>query len=267
MRINTASRNSKGMSEAPSREGSNATDLGRLDGRADQVLMVPWNRLFYPDPDPTEPFPEESADIEGYHVAPDHTITIAVVVTSAGGLGMLDAAWAVLHRKGVGLRRMLLLDDRGRTVSLMTLGLGSSRNTLDLLRTMLVVPVRARGGFAEVHFLATPEEAGALEERLGKGGPAPPNAHSATLPAAKETKTLRPEDWAFLGFLSSVGAFNGPEGPTPEILADLLGIDSESFAERACAVELGMEGLVAELFALPPPGSKFRSVPSRGRND
>jgi len=231
------------------------------------VIMVPLTRLFYPDPDPTEPYPGESADIEGYHVAPDHTITIAAVVTSAGGLDMLDSAWAGLYRKGVGRRRMLLLDDRGRTVSVMTIGVESPSETLSLLRTMLVVPVRTRGGFAEVHFLATPEEVEALEGRLEEDGQPRPNVSSVTLPPARETETLRPEDWAFLGFLSSVGAFNGPEGPTPEIVAELLGIDSESFAERACAVEHGMEGLVSDLFALPPPGSKFRSVPSRGQND
>jgi hypothetical protein len=231
------------------------------------MIMVPLNRLFYPDPDPTEPFPGESADIEGYHVAPDHTVTLAAVVTSAGGLEMLDSAWAGLCHKGIGRRRMLLLDDRGRTVSVMTIGVESSRETLSLLRTMLVVPVRTHGGFAEVHFVATSEEAEAIEGRLEKGGEPRPNALSATLPPAKETASLQPEDWAFLGFLSSVGAFNGSEGPTPEIVADLLGIDPESFAERACAVESSMEGLVSELFSPAPPGSKFRSLPSRVQDD
>jgi hypothetical protein len=228
------------------------------------VIAVPLNRLFYPEPDPTEPYRAESADIEGYHLAPDHTITIAAVVTSAGGLDMLDSAWAGLRRKGLGRRRMLLLDDRGRTVSVMTIGVESHSRMLDLLRNMLVVPVRTHGGFAEVHFLATPDEVEVLEEQLQSDGQPPPNVTSATLPPSKETGALRPEDWAFLGFLSSVGAFNGPDAPTPELFADLLGIDPESFAKRACAVENAMDGLVSELFALPPPGSKFRSVPSPG---
>ena len=229
--------------------------------------MVPLNRLFYPDPDPTEPYRGESADIEGYSVAPDHTVTIAAVATSAGSLDMLDSAWAALRRKGTGRRRMLLLDDRGRTVSVMTIGVESSPETLNLIRTMLVVPVRTRDGFAEVHFVATPEEVEAVEGRLEKGGEPLPNTLSGTLPPARETASLQPEDWAFLGFLSSVGAFNGSEGPTPEIVADILGIDPESFAERASAVEQGIEGLVSELFSPAPPGSKFRSLPSRGRND
>jgi hypothetical protein len=237
---------------------------GKAVGRVDRVISLPLIRLFFPDPDPTEQYPGQSADIEGYVVTPGRTLTIAATAKTPGGVEMLDSVWATLRRKGVGRRHMLLLDDRGRTVSVMTLSIDASDETLRLLRSLLIVPIHTRGGFAEVHFLATPGEVEALEERIEKDGRPLPPPTAVTLPPARETGALQPEDWAFLGLLTSVGAFDGPEGPTPELVAELLGLDPEAFAEQARAVEHGMGELVTGLFASPEPGPNMEGLPSHG---
>jgi hypothetical protein len=223
-------------------------------GRADRVVSVPLILLFFPDSDPTEAYPGESADVEGYFVAPNHTVTVAATATSPRGVEMLDAVWATLRRKGVARRHMLLLDDRGRTVSVMTLRTDASEETLRLLRSLLVVPVHAQSGTAEVHLLATPKEVEVMAERLEKAGKPLPPPSPATLPLAQQTGALRPEDWAFLGLLSSVGALDLVEGPTPELVAELLDTDPGSFAVQARTVERNMQDVVTGLFA--PPGSE-----------
>ncbi len=244
------------MPSPPTGPGPVAGDPGPATGRVDQVITLPLVRLFYPDPDPTEPYPKESVDIEGYVVAPDRTITVAAIAKSPSGIDLLDSVWASLRRKGVGRRHMVLLDDRGRTVSVMSLAVDASDQTLRLLRSLLIVPVHARGGFAEVHFFATPGEVEVLEKRIEKDGHPLPPPPTVTLPPARETESLQPEDWAFLGLLSSVGAFDGSEGPTPELVAELLGIDPEAFAEQARVVEHGLKDLVTGLFAPATPGPK-----------
>lgn len=222
-------------------------------------MSVPLVRLFYPDPDPTEEYPKESADVEGYIMTPDRSITLAASAATPRAVEMLDAVWALLRRKGVGKRHMLLLDDRGRTVSVMNLHLETSEDTLHFLRSALVVPIHARGGFAEVHLLASSDDAASVVERIIElDGPLPTPPSAVALPTARETGALQPEDWAFLGLLSCVGAFDGPEGPTPELLAELLGVDPDAFAEKARAVERSMQDVVTGLFASPGPAGLAR---------
>lgn len=217
--------------------------------RTDRTMSLPLLRLFYPDPDPTEQFPGESADIEGYVVAPDKSITIAATWATAGGLDMLDAVWASFRRKGIGVRRMMLLDDRGRTVSVMTLHPKIPDDVVRLLRSLLVVPIRASDGFAEVHLFSTRGEFASILQRVEGDAPPLPPPSSALLPAAKETGILQAEDWAFLGLLACVGAFDRPEGPTPELVAELLGLRPEVFNDRAVALEHGLGSLVMDIFA------------------
>lgn len=226
---------------------------GAVRSRTDRPISVPLILLFYPDSDPTEKYPGEAADIDGYVVGPGHTVTIAATAKTAGGLDMLDSVWAALRRKGAVRRHMVLLDDRGRTVFVMTLDLGVSDETLRLLRSLLVLPVHARDGFAEVHFFASEEELEAIERKITTGGQPLAIRSTPTVPAAKETAELDPEDWAFLGLLCAVGAFDGPEGPTPRLVAELLGLDPEVFAEQALAVERGLGDLVTDLFAPTEP--------------
>lgn len=234
--------------------GASANGAGRH--RVDRVVSVPLVLVFQPDPDPTERYPGETADIDGYVMAPDHTVTVAATATTPGGLDMLDSVWAVLQRKGVGRRRMILLDDRGRTVFVMTLSVKASDEVLRLLQSMLVVPVHARDGLAEVHFFATADEIETLEREIEPNVQALPHSPTPTLPLARETGALRPEDWAFLGLLTSIGAFDVPEGPSPKLVAELLGLDPEAFAEKAVAVEHGLGALVTDLFAPTGPGGK-----------
>jgi len=224
-------------------------------------MSVPLIRFFYPDPDPTEEFPKESADVEGYVLAPDRLVTVAAVAGTPKGVEMLDSVWATLRRKGVGRRRLVLLDDRGRTVSVMTVQIPDADDSLRYLRSSLVVPIHARGGFAEVHLLASPEEAEVIAGRIEKDGPALSVPSEVVLPPARETGALVPEDWAFLGLLSCVGAFDGPEGPSPELLAELLGVDPGAFAEKARAVERGLGDVVSGLFAPTGPEAPSEGLP------
>lgn len=220
-----------------------------LGGRADRSVSVPLTRLFSPDPDPTEGYSGQAAEIDGYVVAPGKNVTIAVTTESPGGIDMLDSIWAALRRKGVGVRHLTVLNDRGRIVSLMTLHVDASEEVLRFLQSTLVVPVHTRDGFAEVHFLVTPEELGALQERIGSDGHVSGPDAGGPSPRAREAGTLQPVDWAFLGLLSVVGAFDGPEGPSPALVAEALGLDAFVFAQRARAVEQGLQDVVTGLFS------------------
>lgn len=234
---------------------------GSAESRVDRVVSVPLSLLFRPDPDPTELFPGQAADLEGYVMTPDHEVTLAVTASTPEGVEMLDAVWAALRRKGTGRRHMVLLDDRGRTVSVMTLRVDAPDEILRRLRSLLVVPIHARAGWAEVHLLATDEEMEALEGTAQDGWESFSAPSTVTLPPARETRTLQPGDWAFLGLLSSVGALDGPEGPTPELVAELFGVDPDAFAEQARAVERSLQDVVTGLFATPETGTELESGP------
>ncbi|MGA8303507.1 MAG: hypothetical protein WA691_02000 [Thermoplasmata archaeon] len=242
-------------------QGSRSSDA-KSTARVDRVVSVPLRVFFDPDPDPTKRFPGQSADVEGYVVTPDHTITFSATASTPEGEEMLDAIWATFRRKGTGRRHMLLLDERGRTVSVMTIRVDLPDETLRLLRSLLVVPVRTGGGQAEIHLLATEAEAETMAEKLGKDKrPLRPPAF-VTVPPARVTPKMGPGDWAFLGLLSSVGALDGAEGPTPELVAELFGVDPDAFTEQARAVERGIEGIVTGLFASPEAGAKPEGLPS-----
>ncbi len=221
----------------------------RPSRRRDHVVSIPLARLFVPDPDPTEGHPDARADLDGYVVTPDRTVSLAVTTDSESGLAMLDAVWRSLRTKGIARRRFQLRDDRGRTVYVMTFAPDVSAPTLRLARESLVLPVRTSGGVAEVHLLATPDEAAAIDRKLFRDGSGPVPPSTVAVPPARDTEGLRPEDWAFLGLLSAVGAFEVPDGPTPHLLAELFGLAPDAFADRAREIERGMQILVTDLFA------------------
>ncbi len=231
-------------------------------GKVDRVLAVPLSQLFSPDPDPTKDFPGQSTEVEGYVVTPGQVVTVALTAPVPEGVDLLDSIWSVLRRKGIGLRRMVLLDDRGRMVSLMTLQLRASTETIRLFESMLLVPVHAGDGFAEVHFLAGSCEVEALESEIHKNGRPFPPPLTIRLPAARGNTGLRPDEWAFLGLLSALGVLDGPDGPTAPMVAELLGIDTATLAERARAVERGLEGVVTGLFSWPSSHESEEGVPS-----
>jgi hypothetical protein len=215
------------------------------------VVSIPLIRLFSPEADPTERFPQERADLEGYVLAPDRTITVAVTAAGARGMELLESIWASVQRRGAGRKNHILLDDRGRTIFVMTLRVDLHGAVEELLRSLLVVPVRFGGGFAEVHFLASSSETDSIVrslEHLGRGESPPTRV---ALPPARSTGPLRPEDWAFLGFLSAIGTFEASDGPAPDLVASLIGADPASFASQARAVERGLSGLVQGIFSSP----------------
>lgn len=218
--------------------------------RADHLLSIPLGRLFDPDPDPTREYPGLTADIEGFVTAPGATITIAATAPGPQGADLLDSAWSVLRRKGIGIRHLTVMNDRGRLVSLMTLRIDGAGELGRLLDAALVVPVRAHNGIAEVHLLATPGEIAAIEARVRPDRTSPPEP-SLDPPPAALPPALKPGDWAFLGLLSSVGAFDGSDPPSPQLIADALGIEPRAFAERARAIEGGLAELVTDLFGTP----------------
>jgi hypothetical protein len=193
-------------------------------------------------------FPGEAAEIDGYIVAPDQSVTIAATSETPGGLDMIDTVWVELQRRGLGRRRMILLDDRGRTVSVLTLAPPHPTESLELLRSHLLVPIVARDGVAEVHLLATPDEVAELEGKFpAREEPPPPGVRSGKSGEAGDGR-LDPEDWAFLGLLCSVGAFDGPSGPSARLLAELFGLEPRAFVRRATAVQQGLASMVRDLF-------------------
>lgn len=231
-------------------------------GRADHAFLIPVTRLFYPEPDPTERFPEQTASVDGYVVGPGRVVTIALAVSTPSGAELLDAVWAALHRKGVGVRQLTVLNDRGRIISLMTVRVDASERMLRALESLLLVPVRTHNGFAEVHLLATPTDLGALKGTLQGEGLASPPPTLVPIPPFHDSGVLIPQDWAFLGLLSSVGAFDGPHAVAPAVLAEALGIDLDAFVERARAAERGLHGLVTGLFGPVAGGKGPSAVPT-----
>jgi hypothetical protein len=225
----------------------------RSGERVDHAFLVPVRRLFQPEADPTEEFPDQTASAEGYLVAPGALLTIALSVSDSAGTELLEAVWGALRRKGIGLRQTTVLNDRGRVVSLMTVRLGTAPELVALAESQLLMPIRARNGFAEVHLLATSSDFDALRGRLATPGAAPVPAVASSIPPVHDVGALVPQDWAFLGLLSAVGAFDGAETAAPAVLADALGIDLQLFVERARAAELGLSGLVTDLFGAGEP--------------
>lgn len=240
-------------STAPSGPNRRGTGDPRLpdpsERRSDHAYLVPTTRIFFPETDPTEQFPDRAANVEGYVVAPGSIVTLAVAVSDPQGIDLLDSIWAAVKHRGWGIRQLTILNDRGRVVSLMTLHANIPEETVRLLQSLLLVPVRLRNGLAEIHFLATPEDFAALGKRIKDDGLT--SGHAPVTPArpVRDAGALIPQDWAFLGLLSIVGAFDGPEGLRPGLLAEALGIDAGVFAERVRAVERGLNGLVTGLFA------------------
>lgn len=229
-------------------------------GRVDHAFLIPLTRLFYPDPDPTEQFPGQMASVEGYLVTPGRDVTLALAVPDPSGVELLDAIWAAVRHKGIGVRRLIVLNDRGHVVSLMTIRVRRSEELLRLLQTLLLVPVRTRNGLAEVHLLATPDDFQAFKDRIQTDGPASTPSAVSSIPPVHDTGSLIPQDWAFLGLLSCVGAFDGPGTISPAVLAEALGIDLDVFVEHARAAERGLNGLVQGLFAPVGPGASPKGV-------
>jgi hypothetical protein len=218
-------------------------------------VSVPLRRLFFPEAKPTEGFGEGTADLEGYVVRPAGGVTVAVSAEGTRGAELLESVWTELQRSGLGRERQVRQDDRGRTVYLMTLDLDASEKTARFLRSVLVVPVHAEGGFAEVHLFVTPAEVRLFEDWIAKNSHGPTSPADTTLPRAHETKDLRPEDWAFLGLLSAAGALDRSESLSPESVARLLGMEPMAFAEQAWALQHGLESLVTGLFVHPGPST------------
>lgn len=214
----------------------------------DHVYLLPVRRLFSPEPDPTTGFPEHAASVDGYVVAPDRHVTLALSVTSPVGSELLESIWSTVRRKGVGVRHLTVLNDRGHVVSLMTVRVDTSEEMLELLQSLLLVPVRTQNGLAEVHLLATPKDLRGIRERIEVEGLPEHPSTAAAAPLAVTAGPMGPQDWAFLGLLAAVGAFDGPTGMPPAALAEALGIELDAFVERARAAERGLHGVVEGLF-------------------
>ncbi len=252
-----------GTDPSPRTAGSEGASTSETtEARTDHAFLIPVTRLFHPETDPTEEFPDQTATVEGYVVAPGQLVTIALAVPHASGGELLEAVWGALRRKGIGVRQVTVLNDRGRIVSLMTLRLGASSEVLALAESLLLMPVRARNGLAEVHLLATSSNFAALQRRIESAGTASAPVPAGSYPPVNDTGSLIPQDWAFLGLLSAVGAFDGQETAAPVVLAEALGINLDVFVERARAAELGLSGLVSDLFAAGDGSTPPEAVPS-----
>jgi hypothetical protein len=226
---------------------------GSRTARRDLEIRLPLRRLFAPDADPSTRFPGETAVLDGFVVTPDRAITLALVASTPGAVAMLDTAWDAIQARGIGRRRRLFVDDRGRTVFVWTVAPAVPADTLDLLRTSLVVPAQAADGYADVHLSPPADRCSALEETLAHERIPPRSAPGGSGAAVQASGPLEPENWGFLGMLCAIGAFDASTAPRPEALADLLGLDLATIRRHAARVEVALDGLVTTLFAPPDP--------------
>jgi hypothetical protein len=223
------------------------------EARTDFEFNVSTERLFQPEADPTQQFPHQDVELVGYVAAPRRVFTVGICSKLPDGPNLLDELWSSLKRRGIGRRRIVLLDERGRMITVLSVQLDVADEMIEQLESMLVVPVRIRNGSARVHLRGTTTDLSRLHRAMTSG-----TLDSARYAGrARDPGVLDPREWAFLGLLSSVGAFEGAEGPSPELVADLLGIDRPTFVALARAVERGLSHIVKDLFA-PSAGAAVR---------
>jgi hypothetical protein len=232
--------------------GPTASATGDSDSTVrETVFVLPLAGLFAPESDPSVRFPDHYAEVQGYAVADNGTVALAIAGDGTHAATLLDEAWAGLERKGIVLRRADPSPNRAGPASAVTVRLDLGPTVCDLLRSSLILPVRAQAGQAEVHVIGTAAEAKALELALEREGIPPISvAIGEPDPTYLGTK-LTAEDWAFLGLLSSLGVFDGPDHPNEQAAARLVGFDRAEFTAKVETVEAGMRLLVAGLFAPP----------------
>ena len=232
------------------------------DGAHDTLVRFSVGSLFAPESDPSLRFPDHWADIEGYATGGDGTVALALAGGGPHAETLLEELWAGLSRKGVAVRRARSPSGRGRPVVAMTIRFPFDAGAVALLRADLILPVHVQAGQAELRLAGPPSDVVAIESALRRQGLEPTSAR----PAEEERETagtkLSAEDWAFLGLLCSLGVFDGPEHPSQDDAAHLIGLDTSKFAQRVRAIEGGMRALVAGLFA--PPSDVYRGSPVAG---
>jgi hypothetical protein len=235
---------------------SRASPTPAVPGRREAVLTIPL-----------PPIPRVAgtmtygalAEIEGYDLAPDRTITVAVSGSGAVATAFLESVWTLIQERRLGRLRSVRTDERGRTVAVLSVHLPEDVELGHLLGSIAVVPARLGPATAEVRVLASPHEMQRLTVALEEEG-LPPSAvvvERAVQPA--EASELAPEDWAFLGLLVAIGAFEGRRVSTASAIAERLDLDPGYLAERIRTLGNGMRRLVAAVFPEPatpgPPSS------------
>jgi hypothetical protein len=225
-------------------------------GSAESVLIVPLGPVFAPIPDPSARHPDESADVEGYLVAPDRRVSVALASGGAEAQELLDAVWCALEDRGVAERRWTRTDEQGRTVAVVSFRVPVAEGVGELLRRSLVLPVRVRAGFAEVHLLADPNETRTLDRELRRLGVVPAAIAPSEGGRAVRDRGLSAEDWGLMGLLQAVGVFDPREAPRQSVVAEVIGVPPEYLDDRVKGIERGLSSLVSTLFAPVDEGER-----------
>jgi hypothetical protein len=231
-------------------ESSGREFRNRLPFR-ETTFLLPLAGLFAPESDPSLRFPDHFAEVQGYAVADDGTVAVSIVGEGPHAAALLDEVWAGLERKGLVVRRMAAARTNDPPTAAITLRLDLGPTICAMLRASLLLPVRAQAGQAEVHVLGTAREAEAIGRALEAEGIPPISVRAGPPDPTVAGTRLTAEDWAFLGLLSSLGVFDGPEHPNEAAAARLVGFADAEFAVKVRTVEAGMRSLVAGLFAPP----------------
>lgn len=231
--------------DAPSNPATRTTG----DAAGESVLIVPLGAVFAPARDPSIQHPDEAADVEGYLLAPDRRLSVALAAGGAGAGALLEELWSSLEERQVGERRWTRTDDQGRRIAVLTVRLPDGARASELLRRTLVLPVRVRAGFAEVHLLADPADALALQEELAHLGARPSSISPGGPASTARGGGLTAEDWALMGLLQAVGVFDPRDAPGSTAVADVVGVPASLLAERVRSLEEGLRELVSTLFA------------------
>ena len=219
------------------------------DPAGESVLIVPLAPVFAPASDPSAQHPDDSAEVEGYVVSPDHLVTVALASSGAGAAEFLEAIWSALEERGIADRRWSRTDDQGRSVAVVSVRVPDAQAVGELLRRSLVLPVRVRAGFAEVHLLAGANETRSLDRELRRLGVAPSAIASGDPARAGTGAGLAAEDWALMGLLQAVGVFDPRDAPHQSVVAEVIGVPPAYLDGRVRAIEQGLQSLVTTLFA------------------
>lgn len=228
---------------------TSSADPATPERPTESVLIVPLAPVFAPAVDPSARHPDESADVEGYVVSPEQLVTVAVASGGPAAGDLLESVWGALDERGVAERRWSRTDDQGRTVAVLSVRLPDAAAAGELLRRTLVLPVRIRAGFAEIHLVAAPAETHSLERELQRLGVSPSSIAPGDPAESARNGGLRAEDWALLGLLQAVGVFDPRDAPHQSAVAEVLGVPPSFLDERVRAIEQGMHALVTTIFA------------------
>ena len=260
IRISTAPGSMQAVPHSDSPGGGPPAIRARSGGRREFLVVIPFVHLPTPGPDPSIRLADHSAEVEGYALTPEG-ITIVLAIRGPRAVALSEEVWRGLDAQGRAVRRRPspLPSDLSTVVGVLRPVLSPA--TLGMVCASLLMPVHLDlEGNAELRLVLTPEELARVEAGMRAEGRAPLLVRELGEPDPEADGSLTLDDWAFLGLLSALHVFDGPEPLDAASAATQLGMELPLLEAKVRTVESGMRDLVAGIFA-PPSGEAELGVP------